>query len=297
MNTNNQNKNVGWPIARDKNGILVNACDAKSGEDYKCPNCDCIMRPKTRLGTSFYAKLPGQVHKNPICDEIERTGKCHSFSKSESPTALILSIIRPAVKRGPGGNKGPGNPGGGPKGGDDNPTVLPFKSLKQIYEYGRCQNNPYERCGNYTISDFYIHFIWLPYILKNTNVLGARIVHAKFEFCDVPSNSLVFQSFKYSREERKILFQAKFKITFSKRKECNDFLNKVTEKSLDENTGKIEIRGKTALLASSDWGYISENECKILCSESKRANCANCKGMYTTQFMSKGQIFVTPEEH
>lgn len=297
MNTNEQNKQVGWPIARDKNGVLVNACDAKTGEDYKCPNCDCIMRPKTRLGTSFYAKLPGQVHKNPICDEIERTGKCHSFSKSESPTALILSIIRPSVKRGPGGDKGPGNPSGEPKGDDNNPIVLPFKSLKQIYEYGRCQNNPYERCGNYKISDFYIHFRWLADVLKNTKVLGARIIHAKFEFCDSPSNSLIFRAYKYSHAEKKTLFQVKFKLTFSKRKECNDFLNKVKEVSLDENTGRMITRGKTALLAASDWERLSDNECKLLCSEGNKANCANCKGMYTTHFISKGQIYVTPEEY
>lgn len=251
---------VGFPVAVDSNGNSINASIAQKGQIYYCPFCHCEMFPKTsHLGTDFFAKRKGAEHKHTICTAIERTGKYHSFAASESPTSLIATFCHTPVSRPK--KKGIQIDDVGNKTEKHTNSILPlvssfvpFKSLAQIYEYGKFQSSPFEKCGDYVISDYYIHYKWAKQFFADPNfVLGARIVHARFSSYNLKEQVMRFCTFKKNE------FEIFFDVYFKRRDLFNSTLKKVCIPFFDPETQRTMYKKLDVLIAATDWHSFENN--------------------------------------
>lgn len=270
--------NVGFPFAHDTNGILVSASEAPKGEFYFCPFCNCEMFPKTsHLGTDFFAKRKGAEHKHKICKSIEKTGKYYSFAASENPASLIATFCHASVSR---LLKIPASLDEEFDKEDKQPkrelpqvsSFAPFKTLAQVHEYGQFQSNPFEKCGDYRISDYYIHYKWANLFFMNPDFeLGARIIHARFFSYDSPNLTLRFITFKKNE------FQIFFDVRFTKKETFYSILKKVRVLTKDDTTHRTQPQNMDALIASTDWTYLGNN-------------------VYHTTILNAKQIYPIPPE-
>lgn len=274
---NPANNHVGFPIARNTNGNLINANNAPKGIVYYCPFCGIEMFKKTsHRGTDFFAKKPGVQHTHSICQQIEQKGKYHSFEASESPSSLIATLCHVPIPSGPRGD------GGGPHTPPTNPleplnptnaVATPFRSLKSVYEYGFFDSNPFEKCGDYYVSDYYIHYTWAHHFFNVTNYkLECRIIHARFHSYDRINQKLYF--FIFHRKLKRNIF---FALHFSQRSLFDEVLKQLFGIQKAESTQKTETFKKDALIASTNWKYDSVNDC------------------YTTRILNAKQLYIIPK--
>lgn len=148
-NTENANR-VGIPYALDDEGKRVAAYDALPHATYRCPYCNCkVFRRQSHKGICSYVRYKDQKHLDRRCERIEKTGKYHSFSASESPEKLIGSMCQCSVERirkndvpvSRTHNLSTAQP-------DDELHAMVYTSLKQIYEAGLDSMRPYDSSGN-----------------------------------------------------------------------------------------------------------------------------------------------------
>ena len=251
---NTTEHHVGFPVANDMDGNLTNARDAEKGRIYYCPFCQCEMFPKTsHLGTPFFAKRKGAEHTNSICKTIEKTGKYHSFSASPDPSSLIASFCHVPVSRSkkPKTVTQPKTPTSQDcKTSPEDATMVPFTSLSQVYEYGNYLTKPFQRCGNYYISDYYIHYKWSQQFFTQPNfVLGSRIIHARFRSYNKQCQTLRFVIFKKNE------YEIHFEVYIKDRNLYNKIQKQVYVPVFNPDTGKSSYKSMDALIASTEWIY------------------------------------------
>lgn len=253
---------VGFPVAHDTNQNLIKAFDAIKGVPYFCPFCGCELRRKTSsLGTDFFFRKSEAEHTHPICKSIEKTREYHTFSASDSPSSLIATFCRAPLPRLPKvpvslvdefeQEENPTSQETPPKPSQELPQVsslVPFKTLAQVYEYGKFQSDPFAKCGEYCISDYYIHYKWASLFFTDPNFeLGARIVHTKFFSYDSDVRTIRF--FTFNSKGLRVFFD----IYFKNKKAFYSILKKVGVLDKEEQTQRTIRKNMDVLIASTDW--------------------------------------------
>ncbi len=291
---------AGLLYAYDSSHRYTSAEEAKTGEKYTCPICNCSMHvTTTKSGKKIFARDPKRPHTDPICITIEQKGKIHTFTKLD-PQKFITSLCQIAPRKaGPGVPPPPGGPNPGPDvphplvGNEDDLEEKSFSSLKQIAEAGIDHLDPDDRQGQYKVSDFIMTYKYASRFFSNpTFELSERIIYARFAWEDYETNSLIFTLF--TREKASV----KFRLVFLNKKDFLEWRNKFGKWGEDEK-GKAKFikhhEKQEVLIASDNWVKL-EDDCHRCCNGNKEY-CKSCYGMYQATFINKKQLYLIPADH
>lgn len=293
-NTENANR-VGIPYALDDEGKRVAAYDALPHATYRCPYCNCkVFRRQSHKGICSYVRYKDQKHLDRRCERIEKTGKYHSFSASESPEKLIGSMCQCSVERirkndvpvSRTHNLSTTQP-------DDELHAMVYTSLKQIYEAGLDSMRPYEQFGKYVLSDYFIHFKWARTFFNKSKPynLDTRILQVGITSYDRINHNFLFSI--YSGEN----FRVKFVLHAANLSAFNAIYKKLYVKEFNPTSNKSYFvkRGTQALIAGIDWKYIDHYQCQGHFCKSNTDYCHNCCGLYMAKAVTPKQVFLIPQ--
>ncbi len=287
------NYQVGMPYALDRNGLKVDARDAEEHTAYECPFCHCRMfRKRSPKDNYFFSRFPGEIHSAKQCEQIEKSGKYHSFAVSESPQSLIDSLCRLSSRRQAAGQINHKRNDITVPSPNEDLLAVKYTSLKQIYEMGIADKLPNERVGNYVVSDYYIHYNWIQDVFGLHKIdLKARILHTGVITCNPNSKLFLFRMYTPGNS-----YSIRFGLRCTTSSVFAEIHQKLFEKRRIDTSNKLQTIKKCtqALIAGNDWIYINQSQCKGFLCAAPDKYCNNCHGLYIATATTPKQVYPIP---
>lgn len=288
---------AGLYYAYDSNGHYTPADQAIVSIPYYCPICGVAMHvTTTKKGKKIFIRYPHKLHINSICYTIERKRIEKTFETLDPVkfiTSLCYSTPRKKTPPPPGGSTKPVidiDPDEDPESEETDSKLAAFTSLRQIAESGISYLGPNDVQGDHLVSDFILTFRYAEkFFSKDSFILGARIVYARYMWHSRKDKSIVFAMFNRN-------FSVKFRIHFPKTADYNKYRDKIGESTIDtkgKTIFKKRHKDQDVLIASDDWCRLDLSQCSKMCTGND-SYCRICKGMYQATFTSSKQIYLLP---
>lgn len=290
-------------MAIDGSGNSVQAKDAQTGKQYYCPYCHIPMyKNHSKLGTAFFATIPGGVHTAHECEmiscETESARRRYAMEKT-NPRSLLRSLLREPTQGEPQDPAEAHTHGKHDHHGITPEALRPFRSLAELYNSGVCSLPPSTRMGNGVLRDCCA--CWgteISAIITDPLYSGERIILAGMD--DIAGDDLAALGEMIDNNRPSISFPLYARVSDNnyRRKylvltcSTEDLLGSIIDalysRTIDDN-GRVvyKARCRTVLVAGR-WHRGSCDACPHTCTRQTRKDCC---GALVAEYVSPRQIY------